>query len=56
MNASLGEMVRELKGKGVRVPETFELCGDIVAPGGCIANIGVQSVTHRFPLGDVMSL
>ena len=28
--------------EAVGVPETFELCGELVRPGGCVANVGVH--------------
>jgi alcohol dehydrogenase len=28
--------------EAVGIPPTFELCEDIIAPGGCIANVGVH--------------
>lgn len=49
-NESAAEAVRKIVGKAgvdtaieaVGVPATFELCQDLIAPGGVIANIGVH--------------
>ena len=49
-NESAAEAVRRIAGKAgvdtaieaVGVPATFELCQDLIAPGGVIANIGVH--------------
>lgn len=51
-NANVVEQVMKLTGsrgvdtviEAVGIPATFELCQDIVAPGGTIANVGVHGV------------
>ena len=44
--------------EAVGVPETFELCTELVRPGGHVANIGVHGSRRRFtsnPCGSVTS-
>lgn len=51
-NSNVAEQVMKLTGgrgvdtaiEAVGIPATFELCQDIVAPGGTIANVGVHGV------------
>jgi alcohol dehydrogenase len=48
--------------EAVGIPATFQLCQDLVAPGGVIANIGVHGtkldpkllITHRFGLDQIL--
>lgn len=41
--------------EAVGIPETFELCEAIIAPGGRIANIGVHGKSARLHLEDLWS-
>lgn len=41
--------------EAVGIPETFELCEAIIAPGGRIANIGVHGKSVRLHLEDLWS-
>ena len=36
--------------EAVGVPETFELCQELVAPGGIIANVGVHGKSCRLAI------
>ena len=39
--------------EAVGVPETFELCADIVRPGGHVANVGVHGKEVTLPLDQL---
>lgn len=48
------ERVMELT-DGLGVPATFELCTELVRPGGHVANLGVQRKTHSPNLSSRIS-
>lgn len=39
--------------EAVGIPRTFEMCCDIVRPGGSIANVGVHGQSVEFPIQDL---